>query len=321
MKQMKFLNNRRVLAGTGRRIRNWLWLGGLLLAPVMGQTAERPEQVRAQMHNFSLTFKDYRQEDRATFEDSDPMSIEFESEFQLFGRLSENPIENTFMYTVFNDSLLYRSVQPLRFITFMSGDTIHYTSQEGPDFINRSYSEAHDSMLACLFGGPALTIGKSSTGPGIELTPVNQDCRSGEYKRLDPAGAIGLFFTGAQPADLKKGYRWQEYKFWPGYSGLGFRPLLRLSGRIVMIEGCQATAVLSVDTTCSNVQSKLPNGENTTILSESIQIGGTLVLDTKTGCPLRGEVRIEETVSYFRPRVSEQVLEKEGSYILRWRRY
>ena len=298
-----------------------MWLVSLLLMPALGQTAGHPEQVQAQRYDFCLTFNDYRQEDRASFADSDPMSIEFESEFQLFGHLCVNAVENKLGYTVFNDSLLYRSVQPLRFKTFMSGDTIHYSSQEGPNFLNRSYSEAHDSMLACLFGEPALKIERKSAASGLELTLLTGDCHSGEYKRLDPAGAIGLFFPDIDSADLKKGYRWQEYKYCPGYSGLGFRPLLRLTGRIVLVDGDEATAVLSVDTTCSNVQIKIPNGENATILSESLRIGGTLVLDTTTGCPLRGEVRIEEVVKHLRPRLSDQVLDKKGSYILRWQRY
>lgn len=318
---MKFSNNWRSLTGTGWLLGRWLWLGGLLLAPAVVQTAERPEQLRNQAYSFSLTLKDYRQEDRASFVDSDPLSLEFESEFQLYGRLHENALANRFVYTIYNDSLLYRSVQPLRFKTFMSGDTIHYASQEGPNFLNRSYSESHDSMLACLFGGPALEIESRPAEPGLGLNLLREDCRSGEYKRLDPSGAFGLFFANVHPADLKKGHRWQEYKFCPGYSGLGFRPFLRLDGRIVLTGGDEATAVLSVDTTCSNVQLKLPNGENATILTESLRIGGTLVLDIRTGCPLRGEVRIEETVKYLRPRLSERVLEKEGSYILRWLRY
>jgi len=318
---MKLFNNMRDWPGSGRWVREWLWLAGLLLVPALGLATETPEQVRAQLYSFSLTVNDYRQEEKAAFVDSDPLSIEFESELKLHGGICETAVENKFVFTIYNDSLLYRSLQPLRFNTFMSGDTIHYASQEGPNFIDRSYSEAHDSMLACLFSGPAMKIERRTADPGLEITLLKKDCRSGEYTRLDPAGAFGLFFVDVRPADLEKGHRWQEYKPCPGYSGLGFRPLLRLAGRVVMVNDGEATVVLSSDTTCSDVQIKLPNGENATILSETIRVGGTLVLNIRTGCPIRGEVWIEESVQFLRPRLSDRVLEKKGSYILRWRRY
>jgi hypothetical protein len=298
-----------------------LLLPGLLLAFRLVQSDVRPEQACGHRYAFSLTVDDHHREERTSFPDLDPLSIEFESELRLFGGVCEQSEGDQLVFTIHDDSLLFRSLKPLRFTTFMSGDTLRYASQEGPNFIDRSYTEAHDSMLACLFGGPALKICKKTAEAGLEINLLNKDCQSGEYTRLDPVSAFGLFFSKVRPAALKKGYRWRERKSCPDYSGLYFRPDIRLTERVVQSADGEATAVLTSDTTFTDVQIILPNGETATLLSKSLRVGGTVVMAAGTGLPLRGEVRIEEHVRYLRPRLGEKVLEKEGSFILRWRCY
>ncbi|NIM20665.1 MAG: hypothetical protein GTO51_10630 [Candidatus Latescibacteria bacterium] len=275
------------------------------------------EDVRGR--SFSLEVLEHRLEDRASAVNAEPMKIELESKLILYGHLYAVSVRDTNPSLAFNDSLLFRSFSPLRFETFMSRDTMYYSSQSGPNVVDRGHYQAYDTMLACLFTGPAVEIRFLSNPPRYEITPLKEKCKSGEYTRLDLPFALGTFFTSAPVPILEEGFRWTENKDLPSYEGLGFRPAMPIAGRVVHISNGAATAVLSSDTTVKEIRITLPNGESAMILNNDIHLGGTLLLEVESGFPLEGEVRVEQSIRVVRPQLTTLVLEKECAYILRFK--
>jgi hypothetical protein len=183
------------------------------------------------------------------------------------------------------------------------------------------FLEMYDTMLACVFEGPAMRIHLCSSCEGNAITHLKEDCQSGEYTRLDLQYALGLFFTGAWVPSLTEDSHWLEGISIPAYSRLGYRPAILARARIVQIKDGVTTAVVSSDTTLSNVNTVLPNGETATIIENAVHLGGTLFLAEETGLPLKGEIRIEEAMQFLRPKLSDRSIEKECAYILRFRLY
>ncbi|MFH1756351.1 MAG: hypothetical protein ABIA59_11685 [Candidatus Latescibacterota bacterium] len=249
------------------------------------------------------------------------MWVEFQSELVLYGRLDSEAGDDSVCSIAFNDSIQYKSITPYPFDTFMSRDTLYYSSDAGPNVVSRGHSALFDTMLACLFTGPALHLSFHKNSQSYEVTHNKEDCESGEYTRLDLPYALGIFFADAWIASVTQGSRWAGVKTIPRYSGMGHRPAIRIQTRIVQVKDSIATAVLSSDTTLSNMPTILPNGESATIIQNTIHLGGTLFLAQESGIPLRGEIRIEESMQIIRPKLSDRAIEKECAYILRFRIY
>jgi hypothetical protein len=270
---------------------------------------------------FSLSVREFRREERTSLRGSDPMWIEFESELILFGRLTTDVIGDSIIFTAFNDSMQFKSVTPYPFDTFMSRDTLYYSSDTGRDIVSGGFFEMYDSMLACIFEDASLTVRFCRSCERPTIDHWKNHCESGEYTRLDLPYALGLFFPGAWIPSLAEDSRWVEEILIPPYSRLGHRPKVRTRARIVRVEDGIATAVLSSDTTLSNIHSILPNGESATIVRDALHLGGTLFLAQQDGLPLKGEIRIEESMQILRPKLSDRAIEKECAYILRYRVY
>jgi hypothetical protein len=249
------------------------------------------------------------------------MWIEFESELILFGRLTTEICGDSIVFTAFNDSMQFKNVMPYPFDTFMSRDTLYYSSDTGRDVVSGGFFEMYDSMLACIFEDPALTIRFCRTCERPTIDHWKDDCESGEYTRLDLKHALGLFFAETWIPSLAEDSRWEEDKRIPSYSRLGYRPKVRARARVVQIADGAATAVLLSDTTLSGIHTTLPNGESATILRNALHLGGTLFLALQDGLPLKGEIRIEESMQILRPKLSDRAIEKECAYILRYRVY
>jgi hypothetical protein len=270
---------------------------------------------------FSLSVREYRREEQTSLRGSDPMWIEFESELILFGRLTTEAHGDSIIFTALNDSMQFKSVLPYPFDTFMSRDTLYYSSDTRRNVVSGGFFEMYDTMLACLFEDPALTIRFCSSCERPAISHWKEDCESGEYTRLDLKHALGIFFPAAWVPSLTEDSRWMEEKWIPPYSRLGYRPKVIARARTVRIEDGVATVVLSSDTTLSSIHTVLPNGEPATIVRDAVHLGGTLFLAQQDGLPLKGEIRIEESLQIFRPKLSERAIEKECAYILRYRIY
>jgi hypothetical protein len=173
-------------------------------------------------------------------------------------------------------------------------------------------------MLVCLFDGPALTIQFRPIPPYRHIQHLKVACNSGQYDRLDLPYSLAIFFADLPAASMDLDFQWVEEKVCPSYSGLRFHPALRIAGRIVQKSGGLATAVLSADSTYQDQKLTMPNGENIVILRDDVHLGGTLIMDVNTGFPVKGEVRVKETIQHVRPRLSNHVLEKECEYVLRF---
>ncbi len=270
---------------------------------------------------FSLSVREYRREEQTSLRGSDPMWIEFESELILFGRLGAQACGDSIIFTAFNDSMQFKSVLPYPFETFMSRDTLYYSSDAGPNVVSSGFFELYDTMLACLFEDPALIVRFCDSCDRPYIEHLKENCESGEYTRLDLPFALGMFFPGAWAPSLDRDSRWVEDKWIPSYSRMGYRPEIRTQARIVRIADGAATAVLSSDTTLESIHSILPNGESATIVRDAVHLGGTLILAQQNGLPLKGEIRIEESMQIIRPKLSERVIERECAYILRFQTY
>jgi hypothetical protein len=289
----------------------------LLLLPQDSFTQSKDSEERM----FSLSIREHRREERTSLHGSDPMWIEFESELILYGHLDTEILGDSIVITTFNDSMQFKSVLPYIFETFMSRDTLHYSSDARRNVASSGFAEMYDTMLTCVFEGPALKIHLRDSNERNSVTHLKEDCGSGEYTRLDLQYALGLFFAGAWVPSLTEDSRWLETISIPPYSRLGYRPTVLAQARIVQIKDGVATTVVSSDTTLSNIHTVLPNGETATITQDAVHLGGTLFLTQETGLPLKGEIRIEEAMQINRPNLSDRSIEKECAYILRFRLY
>jgi hypothetical protein len=289
----------------------------LLLLLIPKQSCPQNEELEERM--FSLTVQEHRREERTSLRGSDPMWIDFESELTLFGHINTEVSGDSVVFTTFNDSMQFKSTLPYEFNTFMSRDTLYYSSDARRNVVSGGFIEMYDTMLACLFEGPALIIRFSDSNEPSSITHLKGECESGEYSRLDLQFALGIFFASEWKPSLQEDSRWVEDKSIPPYSRLGYRPSVRTKARIVQIKDDIITAVLSSDTTLTNIHTILPNGESATIIQDALHLGGTLFLAQGNGLPLKGEIRIEESMQIFRPKISERAVEKECAYILRFR--
>ncbi len=259
---------------------------------------------------------------------------DFETDITLFGRIAAPGGQAAGGTATFNDSIRFSTTLPFPFESFMSRDTFYFNAEGKPAVVSTGAGEHYDSMLACVFEGPALEIAVRPDSPD-SLAPqenssaprppairnLKPDCGSGGYSRIDLPVSLGFFFMGTPANSPVKDYTWREVKTLPSFSGMGFHPDIAVPMRIVALDSDRITAVFSADTVVEDVSKTMPNGETIDILEYRIHIGGTLVVDRSDGVPRGGEVRIEEEISYLRRRVSSLVASKSCSSLLRLKTY
>jgi hypothetical protein len=217
----------------------------------------------------------------------------------------------------------------------MSRNSFIFHAEGKPAVVSTGGESPYDTMLACVFDGPALEIANppekfdsavmSEDLPGVRSPAIRNlkpDCGSGGYARMNLPVSLGFFFVRPPaPQDEAGDMQWRELKTLPSFSGLGFNPDLAIPLRIVALDSGRLTAVFSADTTFEDVRQTLPNGETIDILAYRIHIGGTLFVAYPGGTPRGGEARIEEEISYLRPRVSMVAATKSCSSVLRLKTY
>jgi hypothetical protein len=222
--------------------------------------------------------------------------------------------------TFYADSIEFYSRQPFAFRTFMSADTMYYRSGGGTSVIDRKSTADYDSMLSCLFTGPALQVFLSTSGAPDSTAHPNERCRSGEYSRINTPVTIRAFLVGRDRGAFETGgnnRRWREVRSAPSFSGIGFHPSIRFLYRVVKTTDVSATVAVAADTTIENHRTVMKNGEEVLISHDRFRIGGTLIVDRATGMTRSGELRIRESVEFIRPHASGTVITKEGEYTLR----
>jgi hypothetical protein len=287
---------------------------------------ERPARME---RPFSLTIQEKRFEEVVTPGADSTVPADFETDSSVWGRITVPDTPSGTVHT-FTDSIAIATTQPFPFETFMSRDTLYYRAEGKPNIIGKRIDAITDSMLACVFEGPSLEIsavtgeraaldardGAGSIVPRA-ISHIKPDCKSGEYSRLRLPLSLGFFFIGMPRPGTDSGYIWEELKPLPSYSGLLFFPDLVISLRIVRVTDEAVTVVLSSDTTFTTRKLTMPSGEQIDLLEDGIHIGGTVILDPSSGVPTTGELRIDETISYLRPRLSTLPASKRCSYLLR----
>lgn len=279
--------------------------------------AESSESIPRDLE-FCLTVTEVREE-RKNAPDMTPMpDLTFESEMTLFGRLRVRAVEGRKTVVVYADSLLFDSRSPYVFRTFMSIDTMCYDAPGGQSAINRRQIAKYDSMLTCVFDGPALEVRYSEMGVLEAVEHFNASCESGEYDRLNLPVTLGAFLPDSAMLGGGGMTQWRECRAVPSFSGVGFYPSLDMSYRVVDVKNGKVTIVVSADSTIDEHRTRMKNGEDIVILSDRLRVGGTLVIDTVFGIPRSGEIRVRELLELLRPRVSHAVSTKNGEYSIRF---
>jgi hypothetical protein len=276
---------------------------------------------------FTLTIQEKRSEQVVTPGESSTVPAEFETNSMLHGRIIV-PDQTLAPLAACTDSIRIATSMPFPFESFLSRDTLYYRAEGKPTVINKQIDAVIDSMLRCVFEGPALLISmreksessfsdrRTGEAPRARtVTDQKPECGSGEYSRLNLPVSLGFFFPHL-PRPVND-YRWRQRKTLPSFSGLHFFPEIEISLRIVKVEGAELTVVFTADTTFEDLRLTMPSGEEIDLLEDAIHIGGTFFIDSHSGVTVKGELRIDEEITYLRPRVSTMPASKDCSYLLR----
>jgi hypothetical protein len=286
---------------------------------VAESTAAVAGAARATGTPFSLSVSELREERRDPSTPSRKSTIVFETQLTLHGRFVRENTENRAALAVFADSMTFASRRPLAYRTFLSADTMYHHAPGGTAEVDRADAPAIDSMLACLFGGPAFRAHLGSGSAIDSLEHLNSDCLSGEYRRMNLPVTLGFFLPDPQWLAAEEGARWQAPRVPPLFSGVDFRPAVEFQWQAVAVALGQVTVVFSADSTFGRRQTTLAKGEEAVITRDRILAGGTIVLDRETALPVSGEVRIREHMEMLRPQLGPDVFTKSGEYTIRIR--
>jgi hypothetical protein len=249
----------------------------------------------------------------------------FDTRITHFGRIESVPepgsserstIANWFVY---NDSIRFHTEKPYRLEAFMSIDTLFSRSKSSNTAISSETLDSSDSMLVCIFEGPALHIAQSVDHASANIEHLKTGCPGGIYRRLDLPKTYGLFITTVPKAEVPEevhhdlNTRWNQVKSCPSFSGLGYFPRLRLQYWVTGVEGGVLTVDVRCDTTISNVSAVTPGGEKVDIIANRIQVAGTLRISDSTFWH-EGRFEMGEEIQYIRPQLSTDVLTKTCDY-------
>jgi len=268
---------------------------------------------------FSLSISERREEQRDTSAPDGKREIVFETQITLHGRFVREDMNGRRVLAVCADSIVFVSRRPLAFRTFLSADTMYYHAPGGRAVVDRRDVPAVDTMLACLFGRPALRAHLAAGGAVDSLHYLNAECQSGEFQRMNLPVTLGFFLPDPPSLAAQEGARWRALRILPLFSGVAFHPAAEFRWHAVATATGQTTIVFSADSTFVRQQTKLANGEEAVILRDRIRAGGTLVLERETALPVSGEVRIRERMEILRPQLGPNPVIKYGEYTIRIR--
>jgi hypothetical protein len=288
-----------------------------LFAPVPAAHGH-PAVLPADTLVFSLTVSEHREEYKDASRMDEPPDATISADYVLFGRIRPRGCGGR-TAVVFADSIVYKSRSPLVLSTFMSADTMYYRARGGTAPVNRSEMSDYDSMLTCLFNGPAMLVEYTSADDISSVTHFKGHCQGGQYGHINLPVTMSFFMPDSSALHGEKNNRWKRTAAVPSFSGLGFHPRLRLSCRIVDAQNGSRTLSVNGDSTIVDHQTTTPNGEEVAIMSGRFRLGGTFTTDRAIGLCRSGEIRIRETMELSRPRVSHTVTAKSCDYTIRFR--
>lgn len=260
--------------------------------------------------NFTLTVEEDRVEIREVGLSAAPVEVEMRSALTLYGRIAWKDGR----YLTFNDSLVFTSDYPAYYRSFMSADTMYAASKLGTKGVAKGGYSVYDSLLLCLFTGPALEYRPALKGAS-RIRDLKRTCSSGEYTRLNPPVSLGAFLlppltTARDSCTIAL----------PSFSGLRFFPSIRVERRRLERGPAETTVVLLADTTFKDRQVSLGFGDTFVILEDKIHLGGSMIMAPGEDIPRRGEVRVEEKISYLHQRSGATKNRKNCFFILRFKR-
>lgn len=300
-------------------MRAYLFLVLSSLACATPPSGSGSEGAPATSRTFNLVIIENRTDRRETVVAGESPSVTIESELTLSGRFDASG--GSRVLTFYADSISLDSRQPYVYQTFMSADTMFYRSAGVVGVIDRSQTAEFDSMLSCLFRGPALKVFLSGSGVPDSSVHANERCRSGEYDRINAPVTIRAFLirrSRGGPGTNGGGGRWRESFPVPSFSGVGFCPSIEILYRVAKTTESTTTVTVAADTTIEDHRTTMKNGEEVIIARDRFRVGGTLVVDNATGLTRSGELRIRESLELVRPHASGMVMTKDGEYTIRF---
>jgi hypothetical protein len=221
--------------------------------------------------------------------------------------------------TVYTDSLLFRSESPFRFVAALSRDTIQISSAENKPSAQMGGIESDEKMLRCLFEGPSIAIRFPGEYPEARaMEHFKSDCPGGLYRRLNLPVTMGAFVFAIPKGLDRPENHWQAIVECPSFSGLGFFPQIRWKYTVKRTaSGTEGPSIEIVcDTTLAGVRAATANGETVDIISDRIQVRGTLEPWPGLFCFYEGKIEIQEEIRYVRPALDSSVLEKRCDAVI-----
>jgi len=268
---------------------------------------------------FSLSISERREEQRDPSAPDGKSKIVFETQLTLHGRFVREDMNGRRALAVCADSITFVSRRPLAYRTFLSADTMYYHAPGGRAVIDPTALPAVDTMLACLFCGPALRAHLAAGGAVDSLQYLKAECQSGEFQRVNMPVTLGFFLPDSPTLAAEEGARWLALRNLPLFSGVPFHPAAEIRWHAVDTDHGQATVVFSADSTFGRRKTTLANGEEAVIIRDRVRVGGTLVLERVAALPVSGEVRIRERMEILRPQLGPDPVIKYGEYTIRIR--
>jgi hypothetical protein len=285
------------------------------------QSATSPEPAQGE-RPFVLTVSEHRTDRRSSPAMGESPVVVSELVLTLYGRVDRSDVVAGDMVVFYADSISMESRRPFAFRTFMSADTVYYSAPGGRGAIDHTGDADLDTMLSCVFGGPALIAFVSPTGAPDSTFHSNERCPSGEYGRINAPVTLCAFLFGRSTLGAASrgegGLRWRESRPVPSFSGIGFHPRIDLLFREVGKAGESATVTVAADSTIENCVTRMKNGEEVMILHDRFRVGGTLTVERSTGLTSAGEIRVREELKLVRSNAGGVVMEKEGEYTIRF---
>jgi hypothetical protein len=234
-----------------------------------------------------------------------------------YGSVQEGRTESMRTITTFNDSIRFRSLAPDRYTALLSRDTIYAVSKDGRSFAQNKESGMYDSMLACLFSGPALRITLEDGGVIQDVFHIKENCPGGIYGRLNLPASVGIYLLEKMSEPWVVDRAWEEERQSPGFTGLRYSPTVVVHYKTTVVGSEDITVKLTADTTISDLSLSLSNNETVHIISHRIRLDGVMVVGKSGRLAHDGEVWIEEEIRYRRPDVSRGVLRRSSKRVLR----
>lgn len=259
---------------------------------------------------FELSIHERRVDSRSSPATGEIPPVEQELLIRLYGHAAQHGGIHTF----FADSLALESRKPFVYTTFMSADTVYYESGQGRNVVDRRDSPELESMLGCLFGGTAVGITTNEYGAPDSVTNPAAACGSGEYGRINAGVTLSAFFAGSGG----HGRRWRARRPVPSFSGTGYHPEIDYLYRIVETTDESVRVSVAADTTVSDVDFTMKNGEVVMIASNRFRVGGTLLVGRDGGLARSGELRIREEQTLVRQNAGGQIIRRTGEYTVRF---